>query len=435
MLPPKKIIFFNLKILIYENITYKIVIGKNTNVIFIKNENYIFTFNENDLSILTNSKFNSIDDGYDFINILFEENRVIFKSIRINKETKLLIKTELKSDIIKLTLKYDKDTNKIIENNNDYIISELSQLKNQINDLKEESIKLINSNDSFGYTDLDNSFITFKAANNISYLIYLNINKAIIFYDLNRQKISKQTENSHNKFITNFRHYLDEINKVELNMSISSEDNNIKISNLYINFIISNNRYKQGNFESIKIFVFNGYIVKEINNSKEQTYFIDIYYNNILPKIFIISGNVVYIKSYDYYKNDVYHKYIDFESNSAFYWHFSIIVTNNNGKIKIIETFFDESVRIWNFHTYQQLNKIKINDEGLRGICLWNNDYLFIGYDDRTIKLIEIKNWLVIKSLTGHANEVITVKKIIHPHFGECLNSQNGRESKIKIWK
>ena len=114
MLPPKKIIFFNLKILIYENITYKIVIGKNTNVIFIKNENYIFTFNENDFSILTNSKFNSIDDGYDFINILFEENRVIFKSIRINKETKLLIKTELKSDIIKLTLKYDKDTNKII---------------------------------------------------------------------------------------------------------------------------------------------------------------------------------------------------------------------------------------------------------------------------------------------------------------------------------
>ena len=42
---------------------------------------------------------------------------------------------------------------------------------------------------------------------------------------------------------------------------------------------------------------------------------------------------------------------------------------------------------------------------------------------------------IIIKSLTGHVNEVITVKKIIHPHFGECLISQNGGESKIKIWK
>ena len=471
--------------LIYENIIYKIVIGKNTNEIFIKNKNYIFTFNENDLSILTNTRFNSIDEAYDFINILFEENRVIIKSIAINKEIKLLIKTELERDIIKLTLKYDKDNSKINENNNDYIINELTQLKNQINDLKDENIKLKNeidklkeyhennspkdiklktdiSNDSFGYTDLDNSFIAFKSVNNISYLIYSNINKAIICYDLNRQKISKQIENSHNKFITNFRHYLDEINKVDLIMSISSEDNNIKIWNLYNwervleitnanysgwlysacfltteehnNYIISSNRNKQGNCESIKIFDFNGYVVKEINNSKEQTYFIDTYYDNILSKIFIITGNVGYIKSYDYNKNDVYHKYIDFESNSS-YCHFSVIVTNNNGKIKIIETCFDGNVRIWNFHTCQQLNKIKISDEGLRGICLWNNDYLFIGCDDKTIKLIEIKNGLIIKSLTGHVNEVITVKKIIHPHFGECLISQNGGESKIKIWK
>ena len=60
---------------------------------------------------------------------------------------------------------------------------------------------------------------------------------------------------------------------------------------------------------------------------------------------------------------------------------------------------------------------------------------LFIGCDDKTIKLIELKNGLIVKIFTGHNNEVITVKKIKHPYYGEILISQNGGESKIKIWK
>ena len=47
-------------------------------------------------------------------------------------------------------------------------------------------------NDSFGYTDLDNSFIVFKSINNIIYVIYSTINKSIICYDLNKQKIAKK---------------------------------------------------------------------------------------------------------------------------------------------------------------------------------------------------------------------------------------------------
>ena len=471
--------------LINENIIYKLVIGKNSFEIFIKNRNYMFTFNENDLSILAKQKFNSIDEAYDFINFLFEENKAFITSIILNKEMKLLIKVDSTKEI-KLTLKYDKENSKINENNNEYFINEINQLKNDINDLKEENNALkaelnnlkkfhINNNpkditlltdianDSFGYTDLDNTFAVFQAVNNIFYIIYSDINKSIICYNLNKQKIMKKIQNSHNKYITNFRHYLDKKNKVDLIMSMSSEDNNIKIWNLYNwervldipnanyvgwlysacflntednqNYIITSNRNKQGNCESIKIFDFNGYIMKEVNNSKEQTYFIDTYYDAILSKIFIITGNVGYIKSYDYNENDVYHKYNDYGNNSASYCHFDVLITNNNNKIKLIESCFDGNIRIWNFHACLLLNKIKISNEGLRGICLWNLDYLFVGCDDKSIKLIELKNGLIVKNLTGHTNEVITVKKIVHPFYGEILISQNGGESKIKIWR
>ena len=79
---------------------------------------------------------------------------------------------------------------------------------------------------------------------------------------------------------------------------------------------------------------------------------------------------------------------------------------------------------------------IKIIDinTGLYRICLWNNDYLFVGCTDNTIELINIKKGLQIKSLRGHYREVITVKKINHPQYGECLISQNFENSRIKLW-
>ena len=80
------------------------------------------------------------------------------------------------------------------------------------------------------------------------------------------------------------------------------------------------------------------------------------------------------------------------------------------------------------------LNRIKISDESLYGICLWNDNYLFVGCSDKTIKLIELKNKLIVKSLTSHVDRVVTVKKIVHPIYGECLVSQNWHESKIKLW-
>ena len=100
----------------------------------------------------------------------------------------------------------------------------------------------------------------------------------------------------------------------------------------------------------------------------------------------------------------------------------------------MIESSMDGNIRIWNFHSGELLNKIKVCDKGLNGICLWNDENLFVGCEDKTIKLINLNKLLIIKNLDGHNNSVINIKKIIHPKYGECLISQGSDIDKIKLW-
>ena len=65
---------------------------------------------------------------------------------------------------------------------------------------------------------------------------------------------------------------------------------------------------------------------------------------------------------------------------------------------------------------------------------MWNNECIFIGCDDKTIKLVELKNGKIIKELKGHKREVISIKTIIHPKYGKCLISQGVKNDCIKLW-
>ena len=123
-------------------------------------------------------------------------------------------------------------------------------------------------------------------------------------------------------------------------------------------------------------------------------------------------------------------KYCD-NSNNV---HNSIIIDDKSLIIKIIESCEDGNIRIWNFYSGELLNKININNKKIYEICLWNNKYIFVGCEDGTLKLVELNNNLIIKSLEGHNKYVLTVKKIIHPKYGECLLSQGYEYDKIILW-
>ena len=477
--------------LLKKNNIYKITIEKVKNEIAIKYKNYEIKLNNNNLCKITNSILDNIDEAYELIINAFEKNKIIIKDIIIKKSVKLFFKIFIynKEKDIELVLSYNKDKRYINNNINYYQLKEnICSLKEEIKTLKKEieliklknkkdkdtnemsnSISNINlspkdiqykndlTKDSFSEYDYDNIFTVFKSLNNISYLIYTNKNKSIIYNDIDENKIIKEIKNAHNKYITNFKHYLDQVNERDLIMSISSEDNNIKLWNLdceclinieninkmgylisasFLNInnnihIISSNCNWITNPESIKVFDLKGKKIKEISNYIDNILFIDDYYDLELSKNFIVTGNRGYVQSYDYEKNSVYHKYNDNDNENQS--HTSLIINDREIIIKLIESCYDGNVRIWNFHTGELLNKIKIMS-WIYGMCLWNNRYLFIGCIDKSIKLIELKREIIVKSFEGHKNRVLTIKKINDPKYGECLITKGWKDDQIKLW-
>ena len=483
--------------LIKQNSVYKIIIGQLKNEILIKCKNYEIKINNNDLSILTKLTLKTINEAYQFIINIFKCNKAIIKDIIINQTINLLLTIYVFNieKNIEISLEYKKNVNLIdnfmnINNEINTLKDEIKLLKNEINKLKKihnikeskinkneniNSIKLKNNysninpknieylydivNDSYSNLLLSNTFSVFKSINDILYLIYSNENKSIILYNIINNKKIKELRNAHNKNITNIRYFLNKINKKDLIISISAYDNNIKLWNIHNdnfeclininninengflysacilnennnNYIMTSNLAYYGNCDNIKVFDFNGNKIKEINNSNEMTYFIDILYDNKLKKNYILTGNKGFIKSYDYNKNDIYKIFSEFDNKG----HFNIISYESCDIIKIIESSCDGNIRIWNFHSGELLNKIKVGNNNLREISIWDNEYIFVGCDDKTIKLIEIKNGKNIKELKAHNNEVICIKIITHPHYGKCLISQGANSDNIKLW-
>ena len=319
--------------------------------------------------------------------------------------------------------------------------------KNKLSPLNIQYLKDI-TQDSYSYFYLDNTFTVFNS------LIYATRNKSIISYNLIENKKINEIKDAHKELIINFRYYFDKPNKTDLVISLSY-DNNIKLWNINTWECLSNfnERNKNGfsltacflkddnkyyiltsnysdDSELIKIFDINGEKIKEINSSGDDTSFIDVYYDDKLNKNFILTGNIGYVKSYDYNENNLYHVYGDNDLED----HCCIIIHKTKEIIKMIESSGDGSIRIWNFHSGELLDHIIIYKKRLFGMVLWNDEYLFVGCEDQTIKLLELKSGDIINNLIGKNKAVLTIKKIFHPKYGNCLISQGNKDNQIKLW-
>ena len=308
--------------------------------------------------------------------------------------------------------------------------------------------------ESYSYFYLDNTFTVFNSIDNILYLIYGTINKSIISCNLLENKKVIEIKDAHKELITNFRYYLDKKKKRDLVISLSY-DNNIKLWNINnweclsdieeINkngyllsacFLNDNNNYYiitsnySDNSELLKVFDLNGNKVKELKNSGDDTSFIDTYYDIKFNKNYIVTGNIGYVKSYDYNEEKLYHEYRENDLDD----HCSIIIFDKDEIVKMIESSGDGNIRIWNFHTGELLQKLSITKKRLFGMCLWDEEYLFVGCEDKTIKLIEIKSGDIINNLIGYNKVILTIKKIMHPKYGKCLLSQGNYNNQIKLW-
>ena len=356
----------------------------------------------------------------------------------------------------------DNDFSKIIEEikkKSKPIISISLINENINNELKlSQNYEIINlTEDSYAHSEscldrLDNTFITFKSIDGIYYIIYANINKSIISYDLIDNKKINEIKKAHNNYITNFRYYFDEFNKRDLMISISNKDSNVKIWNInnwscindiknvynsnillsacFLNDIneifIATSSYSES---IIKVFALNG-TKKTINFIHNNIFMIDNFYDKKLNKNFLIIGCEGIVESFDYHNNCRYKIY----SNKDVAAHYNLIINYKEEVIQIIESNSDGLIKIWDFHSAKLLMKINIDSIRLYGFCLWNKKYLFVGCLDETIRLIDIENGKIIQSLYGQESIPLTIKKINHPKYGESLISQGNLNDQIKLW-
>ena len=69
--------------------------------------------------------------------------------------------------------------------------------------------------------------------------------------------------------------------------------------------------------------------------------------------------------------------------------------------------------------------------EILCGVYLLNDKYL-IAACNNGIKFIDLKRGMIFKKIDEY--NIITIQKLNHHKFGECLKFQGNEKSKIKLW-
>ena len=441
----KHLINLNQYTLIKDGKSHKILIQQSDYQIIIESRQYHLKINSlQEFFKSSGHMFKSFKELYLYILDLFDRNKAYISSIS-NNFMKIILGTF--EEKIELNLYF-----------NNLIPDYISTPKNL-------------TYDAFTYYNYANSFLIFNSVvNDRLYLVYTTQDKSIKVYDvLDEVQIFEILDSAEdNKQITNFRHFYDEFNKRDLIISIVGIKNNIKVwdaldwecianikdiyreGNIYsailLNnfkdnniFIITSNCTLFKNSQPLKIYDLKGNFIKEIPDSNGKTFFLDLFHDIRHSKIYIISVNKEFVKSFDFLSNECYKKYDDKSQEKKInfdgYFYSSVVnYFDDNNMIQLIVSGDDGFIRIWDFHEGNLIKKIETDKNCIFSLCLWNENYLFASSEDAKIKLIDLKAGVIIKELKGHNKMVCSLKKIIHKKLGECLVSQGFRKDQILIW-
>jgi len=337
-----------------------------------------------------------------------------------------------------------------------------SILKNINKKKKEKEVKeLLIIKDSYSKFKFINIFVSFKSINNeILYLVYTNEQKSLIFYNLIDNIKMNEIKNSHPTNINNIRYFIDKINNRDLILSISF--GNLKIWNINSecianinektiltacllnnnneNYIISITKNLTATLRNraMKAYNLNGILVKEIDlapifglDNLPSKGFIDCYYDINYSKNYIILCNDYSSFSFDYNEQKIYQEYKEYYNS---YERYTIIKVEKD-RVKLIESIKAGKINIWDFHSGEFLSAIYVKDNYfLYDICLWKDNYLFIGCSNNTIKLLDLNEGKIIYEFKTYKDSVISIKIINHPKYGECLLSHGYLSGGIQLW-
>ena len=445
---------------------------ENNNEINFNNENNNDSFdyinnNENNNDEKTDEENIIINDDYDINkNEEIDENKNNYDNENMNnkynntdekKEEPKMDENQINQEVKKTDQKENIDNineeNKFIIKNNDkdennIMINKInidSEIKNEDSNIKTNNYQNNNNDINIEENNRDDKEKNISKTDDQNEDLKSNINNLIF----NSSNTEKNVQNNMN--IINTKE--DEINTN--NLEIINDVNNINTDKNNINDISENNQIEneintninenntanmeikpeQKDESQNEINESENNIIKKNKVKVDHIYYIETYFDKRFNITYIISCCSECVKSFNYNSNTLYHIYE--ENTKEKFIHGNVIIDDKslNNIVRLIETCNDGYVRIWDFHLAILLNKIKICEEGIKSICLWDKNHLFVGCDDSTIKFLDIDNNEIIHTLYGHKQRVCCLKKIEHEKYGECLVSKGWGADFIKLWK
>ena len=437
---------------------------------YIPSEN--ITKNKDDIITYINNKYQS-KNANDFVNqvkFLFDTHQFIKVAKNINDQIYINQLTNItedkkeklnsKIDSILKDLEADLDSKLslveeeiILSTENPSIYTSYNFSFKLQNDPQELVFKKDICSNAHKTNSIDRVFCAFKSFLGEALIVWGSSNNNIEYYDCEKEKIVKTFHQAHSQTIFSCRHYPYVKKRIDYIIT-SSYDRTVKlwdytqnsydlcISNAHGGYYIYSvsvlfNIQEDKNYvitsssnEKMKVWDFKGNYVRNFGQDSESTYFIDVYCNKSQKKYYIINANSVDVKSYDFDTGNLYHNY----KGTPQTWHMSAIVNETKNGQLLIESDGCGRIRVWDFNTAALLKNITSQYSlNLRGICLWNDKYLFAAGNDYQVKLFDLEEGKFIKSFKGHTSTVCTIEKIKHPKYGGCLVSQ-GLDGKLKLW-
>ena len=372
------------------------------------------------------------------------------KNININKENKD-ISTAKNIKGKKLYLKIFKATNELFNKNP--------------NELKYHS-SIVKSLSAKGVNDIFEIFVCNK--DNQVYLVSKNAKTHNLdILSLNNNKIISSIK-GHNNTITMVRYFINYKGKneylisadIDKNVIVWNINDNYKIlhfikteyidNNIYScyiffdnfdnNYIFTScglNRYKKNDTSFTKMYTLkDGNFVKNIIDSNDNnTYYLLVWYNENTKINYLIEcceGKVVIT---NFTKNELYAKFEEPNFKILKYYSAFINSDDKNGNEYLYCSSSNGYLVVWDLKKKISNSFKKISKAELYNIIQWNKQYAVIsGGPKKNIIIFDIQNLEVSKNiLTDHSSKLNSIKKIMHPIYGECLLS-SGNDHKIKLW-
>ena len=317
--------------------------------------------------------------------------------------------------------------------------------------------KIIENNDSLGFNDLFEIFISLK--NSLTYIVSTDKeNFCLNIYLLENTKLVKSIK-GHNYHITTVKYFYDnskneflisaDVSGIVIIWEINDFNNNFKKYEIKLNikyyiysclmffnvnnYIITSTCGK----EKTKLFLFehnNIKFIKNIDGSDDNcVYYLLIWFNVISEDYYLIQFCKKKLVINNINTNEVYWNLIDEKNKDACYMNGFI---NDNSEYEYLYTCsMNGFINIWDLFQKELINTIFINNNYLSQIIQWNEKYIIMTNGNKNnISILDIESGIIISNIFSiHEKGIINIKKIIHPIFGESLLSC-GLEGSIFIW-